>query len=735
MRGSRISTRWLLIVTTLALSCSVLWPGLSGTTRAGTLLLPVFTMSAPQVTAGQNGVLAQQFDAIASGPSTPQTDTSQYNGRSRFITPNGALTSFLERYSATGGFYAYNPSLAFSETPTGVIDETTAAQRACGFLFRGPNSPAQNFIGADGQLLVGHDSGQGTVDQPTVARTVAPGDCSQPTGYRTTLIYSSVENAGSTTPATPQVIGALVQVPLFVPYTNPIDFSGSIALGGAGGHMSFLVRGGDRFQSLDSGSPGISAVSMPFYSRQTAQLQRGGTDASFAPLDYNQVRSQIDQGVRAAFPGASDVSVPNPTIFYDVSDAGTPQTIMEPKYNFSGIQVTVDGHVITLKDVNVPALAGGAGGLGPTVTINSPASNASFTPGAAVNFTGTIADGVGPYTYSWTLDDGTQLGSGTLAVAGQVTVQSSNLPAVSHGGTPAPVTVYLNVTDDEGVQRSAAVVVRPSVAPTLFLPLVPRGASSQIVIPASVLDAARTSGSGIYDFGIEANSDYPPFGVSQSGDLPGVVPDANGFSLGMQLYGWGRKFNWWNASAWERDWRDCGLGGSDCSYGVDRTDFAYYSGHGGAGGLALATNINSTWFDGSNARFSTLRWAAFSSCQTLRAQWTPANQAPIRRWFNAFQGAHMLLGFNSNMGDIAFGLPLAERMKPITFFGITLYQMSIRDAWVLTAFNLNAGKPAYIYAVGTNGVNPVDNKLPRPGDGALPRPFPAASYHWVWWNE
>ena len=87
--------------------------------------------------------------------------------------------------------------------------------------------------------------------------------------------------------------------------------------------------------------------------------------------------------------------------------------------------------------------------------------------------------------------------------------------------------------------------------------------------------------------------------------------------------------------------------------------------------------------------FSTLRWAAFSSCQTLRAQPNDSTAA-IRRWFNAFQGAHMLLGFNSNMADVAFGGPFADRMKPITFFGIDIYQMPIREAWVLTAFNMNA---------------------------------------------
>ncbi len=97
----------------------------------------------------------------------------------------------------------------------------------------------------------------------------------------------------------------------------------------------------------------------------------------------------------------------------------------------------------------------------------------------------------------------------------------------------------------------------------------------------------------------------------------------------------------------------------------------------------------------------------------------------------------MLLGFNSNMADVAFGPRLVDNMRMPSFLGITFpwAQRTIREAWVQTAFQMNAGKPAYIYAVGTNGVNPADNKLPRSGDPALPRPYPVASYHWVWWNE
>jgi hypothetical protein len=202
--------------------------------------------------------------------------------------------------------------------------------------------------------------------------------------------------------------------------------------------------------------------------------------------------------------------------------------------------------------------------------------------------------------------------------------------------------------------------------------------------------------------------------------------------------GWPRVFNWFNALAWEKDWRDCSLGGGDCTSGVDRADFVYYAGHGSNGGLSVPSNSHdSSWFDGTNARFQNVRWAGFASCLTLRAQWPTAGAEPIRKWFNAFQGAHMLLGFNSVMADVPFGPHLVDNMRLPTFFGfieMPWAQRTIAEAWVQTAWELGAGKPAYIYATSAT-VNPVANRLPKVGDALMPRPYPVNWYYWVWWNE
>jgi hypothetical protein len=222
-------------------------------------------------------------------------------------------------------------------------------------------------------------------------------------------------------------------------------------------------------------------------------------------------------------------------------------------------------------------------------------------------------------------------------------------------------------------------------------------------------------------------------------DLPGVPPDANGFYNRLVSLGWTGRFNWGNNAAWEKDWRDCSLGGGDCTYGVDRAEFAYFSGHGSPARMYFGVNKDAYSFWGGNARFQNVRWAAFSSCQTLRAgPYVGPGNPPLTDWFNAFQGAYMLLGFHSTMGDIAFGGPLIDNMKLPMWLGIVpLYgaQPAIREAWVMTAFQMNAGKPAYLYAVGS--FDPVNLKLPTPVwlNYSTPPLTGIYQYRWVWWNE
>lgn len=679
--------------------------------------LPVFRFSTPQVSSGQTTELANVFSSV-SGQALTQ---DKYGDLVRYIVPNTATNTVLERYAATGGFYLYNASEAFTETVRAgaTFDKTQAQVNACAFLLNNQGLVPTN------------------VTIPGVAQQCRRSAFDN-NPYATSEAWGATLDA-TTNNFTQQQIGLIVRAPMSL-NTGAFSQVPSVPLGGPGGHVSLYFRsltvGAGGF-TLDDSTPGLAAAALPFYSRQFNFLRNAPT------LSAADVTKQVDDAVRAAYPGAT-FTITTPSLYYFVSDAGTPQTALEPNFAFEGIQVTTGGQTFVLRDIVLPAVQSGPLGFGPLITITTPLNGGTFTPGATVNFSAALGGGTAPYTYTWQLDDGTPLGNGVATNASQpITLATSQLPAVSHAGLPASVTVQLQVVDGDGAVRSALVSLTPTVAPSVYLPLIQRSAST--VLSAASGSTAHAAPAAVspqdiisYRFGIIQASDYPPYGPGGL-DLPGVVPDVNGFRTGISAAGWSRRFHWSNAAAWERDWRDCSLGGGDCIYGVDRADFVYYAGHGGAGTLLLPSSVDGPWFDGANARFQSLRWVGFASCQTLRVQGFAPPTEPIRRWFNAFQGAHMLLGYNSNMADVAFGGPLMDNMRMPTLFGIVPMpwaQRTIREAWVQTAFNMNAGRPAYIYAVGTNGVNPVNDRLPSPlFPVSVFRPFPVASWHWVWWNE
>jgi len=673
------------------------------------LPLPVFRFNAPQVGPKDTQALGNSFESI--GDQTVLQ--GNYLGKTRLVVSNQSQGTILEQYAATAGFYAYNARDAFSEQPRGIVNSGQAQLLACQFLLTNKLLP-QNVITPDTQQC--------------------SFDPQKSSPYQVSLAHAAVQGVQGNSAQADQVIGAVVQVPMSI-NTGAFSQVRSVPLGGPGGHLSLLFRTtnpNDTGFSLDGAVPGLSAVAMPFYGRSFTFVR------NVASVEPDAAKRQVIQNVRASYPNATTITVPDPALIYEVDDAAVEQRALEPVLSFEGIQVTDGNTTIVLRDITLPAIEGGASGFGPSVSITAPANGSSYAPGSNVALSGQISGGTAPYSYRWELADGTVLHSGTLASAGQVNHTTNQLPIESHGGSPAATTVYLVVTDADGAERRTLVQLQPSVAPSAFLPLVVRttASSNSSIGVAAAQDAPIQALASNYSFGVESGSDYPPYG-SGGADLPGVVPDAGGFRTSMNSYGWNQRFWWANSSAWERDWRDCGLGGADCSYGVDRADFVYWAGHGSNGGISLPSSRDSNWFPGTNARFQQARWVGMASCLTLRAQWSPASEAPIRGWFNSFQGAHMLLGFNSLMADIAFGPRLVDNMRVPTFIGIEFpwMQRTIREAWVHTAFNMNAGKPAYIYAIGTNGVNPVDNKLPRPSDALLPRPYPVAGWRWVWWDE
>lgn len=686
------------------------------------LALPILSLQPLTVTNRDTAALANRLEGLGA---SQFVGSDEYQGLPRFTVPNTDTASLFTQYTATGGFYAFDLDEIGREDARGEVDVEQAKLLACQFLLQ------NGFIDPEGNLLRTAQS-----QTPQGVRILNPGGCNfaqgQSPGYEVSTIQAATVSATTPNAApTIQTIGASVVITMAVPLLRQ-SLAPSIPLGGPGGHISLLfsTTQADKGPSLDNSVPGLGAVAMPFYGRGV-ELGRE------VPIrNPDELMQEVEKQVRASIPGATSVRMPQPELFYYIEEAGVPQSTAEPVLNLSGIEVTVGDETIILRDLTVPLLQGGPEGFGPTVSITSPANGSAFTPGAEVTIQGQIADGVAPYSVAWLGPDGELLGEGTQNAAGSVQLKTKVLPALGKDGLPQPIVVTLRVTDNEGATREASVTLTPSRAPAIYLPLVAQTLAEGGAAPARATAQDISIAQASHSFGIEANWDYPPAG-SGGADLPGVKPDANGLKSGLAGYGYAQRFYWSNASAWEKDWRDCSLGGADCTYGVDRADYVYYAGHGAAGGISMASSHDSTWFSGSDARYQTLRWIGFASCQTLRVQGYTSPNEPIRRWFGAFRGAHLLTGFNSNMRDVAFGGPLASNMRIPKLLGIEFpwAQQTIAQAWVTTAFSLNAGKPAYIYARGTNGANPINDKLPKPGSPAPARPFPVASYHWVWWNE
>jgi hypothetical protein len=341
-------------------------------------------------------------------------------------------------------------------------------------------------------------------------------------------------------------------------------------------------------------------------------------------------------------------------------------------------------------------------------------------PGQPVTLDGTIGGGTGPYTFTWSSEGGTVLGTG-VSGDGAVNLTTSAIPALARYGIPISTTVHLDVVDSMGASAGDQIWLRPAYAPLVFLPIIVR--NTAMGLAAAAPDASVQA---IYRTGVEWITQYN--GLNPN--LSGTQPDGNGFYDSLIGYGWGYGPKWTNNSAWEKDWRDCSLGGIDCSLGMDRAEFAYFSGHGSPARIYFGTTKDSSSFWGGNARFQTIKWAGFSSCQTL-------SNSTVGDWFNAFQGgARVLLGFQSNMGDVAFGTPLVDNMRMPTFWFIgdlPWLQRTIPQAWEQTAFQMNAGMPAYLYVTG-HGVDTSLDKLPRNGDPALANPYPIEWYFWVWWE-
>jgi hypothetical protein len=690
---------FLYLVLSIILLATLVIPGTTPSTASPALqqpgppsVLPVFQVIPPPVNPDTAQTLASRFNNISISEVISQTThagTLSFN----VIDMNNEI--LLEQYQARGGFYVANTTQAFQEI---AADLRYSPNQICQYLLRNklfPDDTLPAALQCDGQI-----------EPPYTFQTIYAASVDDPMLQATDVI------------TTFEVIGQVWQVPLAInvgPDTGlPQDIF--IPIGGPGGHLSLLVTGYDDRTPIDSGLPGLQALAIPTHgvSREVFDL--------YEVVPVSQAVFETTSSLSAMMPGAV-LDLGDPELIYFMDDPAVEQDFSIPVYYFPEATAIVDGEEVNLRGMFIPAISG----FLPEVVITSPDDGMVYLPGSQIDITAVITEGEPPYSYTLELEDGTPVASGVSA-DGQVALTTDPLPV---GAKPEEgLFLTLVATDSNGASGSDVLVLQPPArlfAPVILKPDEGEMLSLSYYLPAVQPDAPQA----IRSMGAEWVRYYNGHGSN----LPGTQPDGTGFYNKMAAFGWQGKFHWYNNNAWEKDWRDCSLGGIDCSYGVDRVDFAYFAGHGSPAKIYFGVNKDSYNAQAQNARFQNLRWAGFATCQTLRAgPYVSMGNPPLTHWIPSFKGSYMLLGFHSNMADVAFGPKLVDNMKPVSFFGFT-FQRSIREAWVYTAFQMNAGKPAYMYAR-TASFNPVNRVLPNAVSPDPPPLNPAqiVEYRWAWWD-
>lgn len=645
--------------------------------------MPVFHILPTQV--DSNVILGNASMLSGIGATTVFSDTSQ-GGLDHFSAFNPDTGNMVEQYDHTGGLFAINYARAYTETE---------------LTFFPTNDDVCNFL---------------------MVRELFPWDQVEPQytscGNNPPYIVKQIHLATldpATGDGTNSIIGELVQVPLAI---NIGDIAPNyIPMGGPGGHLSILLAGSPNTPGLDDVLPGLQGIASPWFDR-TLDPQPIG----FYPVVPMSVAIERFQ---AMYPAEMQVNAGTPEMIYYVGFPDVPQDALMPTWTFPDATAVISGTVVNLKETTIP----GVEGFAPLVNILTPTDGTVVLRNQPVSMSFSVTGDQGPFTYTVSSDSNV-IATGVM-VSGTLTL---DLDILSPEGRPEGHVLSVHAVNSYNQPGDAAIFL--GAVQSVYLPVTVRGGtlSSSNQLASSAPFASTFSSPDTPDSTLRIGVEWVMNYHNPDANLSQTKPDAEGLYNWLGVMGWNKTFNYGNDAAWEKDWRDCSLGGIDCGIGVDRAEFAYFSGHGSptAWYFGIAKDYGGAW--GGNSRFQTIRWAAFSSCNTVRGgPYVGPGNPPLTEWFNSFQGSYMVLGFHSVMGDIPFGFNFGFNMKNPLYDIWPWMQPSIAQAWVNTAFSMNAGKPSYLYAVGN--FDPVNFKLPPSNSGPRPPLTGIYQFRWVWWDE
>ena len=268
--------------------------------------------------------------------------------------------------------------------------------------------------------------------------------------------------------------------------------------------------------------------------------------------------------------------------------------------------------------------------------------------------------------------------------------RSVKATASAEGGT-APYTVKWSSSTTNltkaGTELSYAVASRKKgLAETLTATITDANGISSV---ASATLGAKGGTKEAFGYG-GAGGAFGSVGIEQTVDEWQCAQDsAIGFKNVMAAHSQSVAFDWRGANAWEQDFHKTSTGGHDNQW-VDSVDAQWYTGHGNSGGFTFKSNVpdgsivpgDARWGDNFN-----LEWMQLESCQVLRD--TNGHADYFGRWAPAFDGLHLLNGFDTNATCVGGGT--GGRFASYLFPTFWRSALSVSQAWSAMANDLEPG--------------------------------------------
>lgn len=186
-------------------------------------------------------------------------------------------------------------------------------------------------------------------------------------------------------------------------------------------------------------------------------------------------------------------------------------------------------------------------------------------------------------------------------------------------------------------------------------------------------------------------------------DLPKTVPEGEKFQAAIAKHSntWITDFAWRNNSAWERDFKDVSLGGTDHNW-ADDVDLMLFAGHGNRDGFYFGVNQDDLQVHYNDARLGNkdLEWIIIDACQVLKN-----DSGKWNRWgWPVFKGLHYVFSYSTDTFD------KDSRGEDFAKYAMK-HGWRVKSSWVKATILSENGTTAAYMRADSAGTNTYDDHL------------------------